>query len=409
MTNYEQVNDSTQFSRRTFLKMLGIGGAGVAIGASGVGSMWSFKSMFNTPEDPEKDAYEFYGKVQPGITTPTQKTCNFVALDLKSKDRDAIKAMFKKWTVMADRMMDGDKVGKPSNNPLMPPVDTGESIGLGASKLTITFGISKSLMKKIGLSSKIPDAFKDLPHFPNDQLIDDYSDGDIMIQACSNDSQVSFHAVHNLVRPFRDIVKVHWAQSGFISAKGKETPRNLMAFKDGTINPRKSNQLKDYVFIDDGWAKHGTYCVVRRIQIHIETWDRTALEEQEATFGRKRHSGAPLTGGKEFDEIDLKAKDSHGEYIIDKDAHTRLAKEANTSILRRAFNYVDGTDDRTGNFETGLLFIAFQKATKQFIDIQNNLGSNDKLNEYITHRGSASFLVLPGVSKGGYLGETLFD
>ena len=164
-----------------------------------------------------------------------------------------------------------------------------------------------------------------------------------------------------------------------------------MAFKDGTINPRKSNQLKDYVFIDDGWAKHGTYCVVRRIQIHIETWDRTALEEQEATFGRKRHSGAPLTGGKEFDEIDLKAKDSHGEYIIDKDAHTRLAKEANTSILRRAFNYVDGTDDRTGNFETGLLFIAFQKATQQFIDIQNNLGSNDKLNEYITHRGSASF------------------
>ncbi|MCP8600686.1 Dyp-type peroxidase, partial [Acinetobacter baumannii] len=67
------------------------------------------------------------------------------------------------------------------------------------------------------------------------------------------------------------------------------------------------------------------------------------------------------------------------------------------------------TDDRTGNFETGLLFIAFQKATQQFIDIQNNLGSNDKLNEYITHRGSASCLVLPGVSKGGYLGETLFD
>ncbi len=55
------------------------------------------------------------------------------------------------------------------------------------------------------------------------------------------------------------------------------------------------------------WLKHGTYCVVRRIQ-YIETWDRTALEEQEATFGRKRHSGAPLTGGKEFDEIDLKRK-----------------------------------------------------------------------------------------------------
>ena len=29
---------------------------------------------------------------------------------------------------MADRMMDGDTVGKASNNPLMPPVDTGESV-----------------------------------------------------------------------------------------------------------------------------------------------------------------------------------------------------------------------------------------------------------------------------------------
>ena len=33
--------------------MLGIGGAGVVIGASGVGSIFSFKSMFDTPEDEE--------------------------------------------------------------------------------------------------------------------------------------------------------------------------------------------------------------------------------------------------------------------------------------------------------------------------------------------------------------------
>ncbi len=83
--------------------MLGIGGAGVAIGASGVGSMWSFKSMFNTPEDPEKDAYEFYGKCNQALPHPRKKHAISVALDLKSKNRDAIKAMFKKWTVMADR------------------------------------------------------------------------------------------------------------------------------------------------------------------------------------------------------------------------------------------------------------------------------------------------------------------
>lgn len=73
MTNYEQVNDSTQFSRRTFLKMLGIGGAGVAIGASGVGSMWSFKSMFNTPEDPEKIRMNFMVKCNQALPHPRKK------------------------------------------------------------------------------------------------------------------------------------------------------------------------------------------------------------------------------------------------------------------------------------------------------------------------------------------------
>ena len=34
--------------------MLGIGGAGVVIGASGAGSVFSFKSMFDTPEDKRK-------------------------------------------------------------------------------------------------------------------------------------------------------------------------------------------------------------------------------------------------------------------------------------------------------------------------------------------------------------------
>ena len=60
------------------------------------------------------------------------------------------------------------------------------------------------------MSDKIPKDYKDLPHFPNDQLSDDYSDGDIMIQACSMDDQVTFHAIHNLIRPFRDVVQVKW-------------------------------------------------------------------------------------------------------------------------------------------------------------------------------------------------------
>lgn len=70
---------------------------------------------------------------------------------------------------------------------------------------------------------------------------------------------------------------------------------------------------------------------------------------------------------------------------------------------------MDGTNEDTGALNTGLLFLCFQKSPQQFIDIQNHLGHKDKLNEYITHRGSGLFLILPGVKKGGYLDETLFS
>ena len=40
--------------------------------------------------------------------------------------------------------------------------------------------------------------------------------------------------------------------------------------------------------------------------------------------------------------------------------HARLAREVKTSIKRRAYNYNDGTNAKTGALETGLMFICFQ-------------------------------------------------
>jgi len=82
-----------------------------------------------------------------------------------------------------------------------------------------------------------------------------------------------------------------------------------------------------------------------------------------------------------------------------------LAKQ---TILRRSFSYSSGIVSNTGAYDSGMMFISFQKDPQQFIDIQNSLGRTDKLNEYITHRGSAIFACFPGVKKGSYLGEALF-
>ena len=39
---------------------------------------------------------------------------------------------------------------------------------------------------------------------------------------------------------------------------------------------------------DGGWLTGGTFLVARRITIHIETWDRTSLDEQELVIGRDK-------------------------------------------------------------------------------------------------------------------------
>lgn len=76
--------------------------------------------------------------------------------------------------------------------------NTGETVGLNPYRLSLTFGVSADFLKKLGLESKRPKLFRDLPPFPKEQLQDKYTGGDIVIQACADDEQVAFHAVRNL-------------------------------------------------------------------------------------------------------------------------------------------------------------------------------------------------------------------
>jgi deferrochelatase/peroxidase EfeB len=163
---------------------------------------------------------------------------------------------------------------------------------------------------------------------------------------------------------------------------------------------------------DQAWMAEGTYLVTRRIRMRIESWDRVSLQEQEQIIGRRKTTGAPLTGQREFDTVDLEATTDQGDPVIAVDAHIRLASpEANggARLLRRGYSFTDGIDPRTGELDAGLFFIAFQKDPRTgFIAVQRRLGTVDTLSEYIRHTGSAVFACPPGVTMGGYFGEQLF-
>ena len=392
-----------KMDRREFLKKAGIGGAGLALGLSGASAFFANKEQDSKNIADGQEEISFYGKHQAGITTPMQKNIYFVVLDLHTKDKEEIIQLFKDWTDYSEKLVNGDLVKKDGSNALLPPSDTGETVGLNPYRLTLTFGVSSSFLTKLGLEKKRPKLFRDLPAFPKEQLREQYTGGDIVIQACADDEQVAFHAVRNLIRKGRNKVTMKWSQSGFAAIGDRmETPRNLFGFKDGTANVTTEKDFDKVVWADSqDWMKNGSYMAVRRIIMHLETWDRTNLQEQENTFGRYKESGAPFGKQNEFDEVDLS--------LLPVDSHVRLAKEVDLPILRRSYSYSDGIDPKTGQFDAGLLFIAFQKDPDSFVKIQTNLGAVDKMNEYVTHIGSGLFACFGGVKKGGYIGQDLFE
>ena len=402
MTNDEKWFEK-KMDRREFLKKAGIGGAGLALGVSGASAFFANKAQEEKKISDGGEEISFYGEHQAGITTPMQKNIYFVVLDLHSTDKEEVIQMFKDWTDYSSKLVDGELVKKDGSNALLPPSDTGETVGLNPYRLTLTFGVSADFLKKMGLEKKRPKEFRDLPPFPKEQLQEKYTGGDIVIQACADDEQVAFHAVRNLVRKARNTVTMKWSQSGFAAIGDRmSTPRNLFGFKDGTANVTKEKDFDKVIWTEsDDWMNGGTYLAVRRIQMFLETWDRTNLQEQENTFGRYKESGAPFGKKDEFDEVNLD--------LLPVDSHVRLAKEVNKPIYRRSYSYSDGIVEKTGQFDTGLLFLAFQKNPDSFVKVQTNLGAQDKMNEYVTHIGSGLFACFAGVKKGEYLGQKLFE
>lgn len=367
----------------------------------------------------------FYGAHQSGISTDTQDRLAFAAFDISpTASRADLVDMLRTWTAAAEAMTRGVMVPGESHSQEVPPADTGETIGLPPSQLTVTVGFGPGLFdQRFGLGARRPAQFVELPALPGSTLDPARTGGDIGIQACANDPAVAFHAVRNLARLGKGTAVTRWTQLGFgrTASTGSEqqTERNLLGFKDGTRNIKSDDRqaLDRFVWVGDEaaqpWMAGGSYLVARRIRMFVEAWDRDVLSDQERVFGREKYTGAPLTGKQEFDTPDFAAKGPDGDPVIDHLAHVRLAAFENNGglrILRRGYSYTDGIDARTGDLDAGLFFISYQRDPAQFVTLQRKLGARDALNEYISHVGSGLFACPTGVPDANhYWGQQLFE
>jgi deferrochelatase/peroxidase EfeB len=409
----------------------------VAVGGAlvGVGVELTTKSASATREGvPQNDVEPFYGIHQGGILTLPQRYTYVTAFDVTTDRRRDVADLLRHWTTVASRLTRGRPAGRLAEHAEGPDsgLDSGEALGLSAARLTINFGFGPTLFAKngtdrFGLLGRQPYELTELPSFPGDQLIASQCGGDLTIHACADDPQVAFHGVRQLARAAGGVASIRWSNSGFNeTAATSGTPRNLLGFKDGTLNPKTASELDRYVWVGyegPAWMTGGTYLVFRRIRISLEHWDAASLGEQEHVIGRHKTSGAPLGKSSEFDALDLGARDSRGELLIPLDAHVRLTSpEENwgATMLRRSYAYDDGVngsiDHESANqvpqtFDAGLLFACYQRSPLlAFVAIFEKLARNDALRKFTTHTGSAILAIPPAAARPGeWVGQKLFE
>ena len=371
------------------------------------------------------ESVPFYGTHQAGIATPAPEFLSFAAFDLTSGSPDDLRSLLQEWTSAAASLTRGKPYRPEATTPSQPPADTGEAIGLGTQRLTVTFGFGPTLFApgkpgSAGLRSRRPSALAELPAFDGDSLDPRRSGGDLCVQACAEDPQVAFHAVHVLTRIAAGMASLRWLQEGFgrtsSTSRSQATQRNLMGFKDGTNNIRgeDTEAMDGHVWVQPGdgsaWMEDGTYLVARRIKMLLDVWDETSLEGQERAIGREKLTGAPLGSAEEHDSVELDARKG-GQPVVPADAHIRRSSpEANggARILRRGYSFSEPLEPGSGQIDAGLFFISFQRDPDQFISIQRRLAASDALNRHILHTGSAVFACPPGTTPGGFIGEGLF-
>jgi deferrochelatase/peroxidase EfeB len=400
-------------NRRDFLRGLGAGAAGVAIGGTaGAGLVATAASGgVRVPA-----SMPFHGANQAGVVTPAQSQATHIAFDVVAGDRAALTELFHTITERARFLTAG---GTPPEIGIAgPPSDSGVlGPAVPADNLTVTLGVGASLFDhRFGLAERKPAALTAMPTFPDDHLDPAQTHGDLSLQICAGNRDTVAPALRDIARHTRGGMQIRWRVDGFVSPpRPAGTPRNLMGFKDGTSNLEATDagQMGRRVWLPAGdWAAGGTYQVVRKIRMLVEFWDRVSIVEQERMFGRRRDTGAPLDGDNEKD-VPKYVEDPTGD-TIPLDAHMRRAnpRTAQTDgsrILRRPYNYDHGFD-AVGDLDMGLVFVCFQQdPDKQFATIQRRL-AGEPLVDYIQPVGGGYFLVLPGVRNvDDYLGSSLLS
>ena len=204
-------------------------------------------------------------------------------------------------------------------------------------------------------------------------------------------------------------MQLRWRMDGFAGPpRPTGAPRNLLGFKDGIANPavHDAAEMNKLIWVQPARASRpgppaARYHVVRVIRMLVEFWDRVTISEQERMIGRRRDSGAPLSGQHRDRTPGLRQRPAG------RDDPARRAHPAGESRAPRrrtsagscgAATTTTAGIDSNGNLDMGLIFTCFQQdLDRQFVAVQKRL-ADEPLVDYISPVGGGYFFALPGVT-----------
>ena len=399
-------------SRRQFL--VGVGAAAVVAGCT--------NRSDDTPSADNGGAGRtpFRGEHQPALMAATAAAGLVTGLDFRAETHAELVDSFAKLSDSIEQVMAGESPddrdgGFPSGNSGILGSDP------GSSGVSVLVGVGSSLFdSRFGLGERKPSELAPMPKFANDFLVrPERSHGDISLTIHGQSQQATVHAFRQILRAMRGLLVPRWSQDGFNQLlpdreRGQASARNLLGFRDGTVNPDldDSDEMDQVVWVQSGggepdWAAGGTYQAIRVIRLMVEFWDRTRLNEQEAIFHRRRGSGAPLGKIKETDTPEFFDEESLASHIGR--ANPRTSGSASHHMLRRgSFNYTNGLDGND-QLDQGLVFVSYQRSIEDgFIAVQRRL-DGEALEEYVRPIGGGFFFILPSPEPGGRLADGLLS
>lgn len=391
-----------ELDRRTMLRAGALTGTAGVVAAAAAGP--ALADPHQQHDASRRALRPFHGAHQGGILGDPLPAATLVAFDLTVTGRAGLHALMQTLTTTIRSLTAGgldhspgisDTAGTGILGPSAPARALESIVALGPGVFTDTFGLARAKPRRL----------RTMDTFANDQLDAAWCGGDLLITLQGHDRDVVTNALREVCRATRGSMQIRWKQDGFTSApRPTGRPRNLLGFKDGIAGPSPTDekQMDSFVWVgadEPGWAAGGTYYVMRRIRMLVEFWDRVSTSEQERIFGRRKDTGAPLTGGAENSLPDY-SNDPNGS-AIPLDSHIRRANPrspgtAKSQFLRRAYSYDAGVDS-VGNLDMGLMFGAFNAdLDRQFVAVQKRL-ADEPLVDYISPVGGGYFFALPGV------------